>query len=126
MRIRKTSQYIEGGATLSNEYGTSQEDGYSQEYINNNLENKKIKLQKIRGSVTGSGSITFDYSSVTGTIIAGFIMYAQNDGNNQFITSIVPRTGSGSAIYPSSANVTVSSAGSSSTTYVTVGVLYYD
>ena len=35
MRIRKTSQYIEGGASISNVYGTSQENGYSQNYINN-------------------------------------------------------------------------------------------
>lgn len=35
MRIKKTSQYIEGGASLSNEYGTSNENGYTQEYINN-------------------------------------------------------------------------------------------
>lgn len=35
MRIKKTSQYIEGGASLSNVYGTSNENGYTQEYINN-------------------------------------------------------------------------------------------
>ena len=35
MRIKKTSQYIEGGANLSNEYGTSNENGYTQQYINN-------------------------------------------------------------------------------------------
>ena len=34
MRIKKTSQYIEGGASLSNVYGTSQSNGYTQEYIN--------------------------------------------------------------------------------------------
>lgn len=34
MRIKKTSQYIEGGASLSNVYGTSDSDGYTQEYIN--------------------------------------------------------------------------------------------
>lgn len=34
MRIKKTSQYIEGGASLSNVYGTSNENGYTQEYIN--------------------------------------------------------------------------------------------
>lgn len=33
-QIQKTSQYIEGGANLSNEYGTSNENGYTQEYIN--------------------------------------------------------------------------------------------
>ena len=35
MRIKKTSQYIEGGASLSNVYGTSDSNGYTQEYINN-------------------------------------------------------------------------------------------
>ena len=34
MTIKKTSQYIEGGASLSNVYGTSNENGYTQEYIN--------------------------------------------------------------------------------------------
>ena len=33
-KIKKTSQYINGGASLSNVYGTSQSNGYSQEYIN--------------------------------------------------------------------------------------------
>lgn len=33
-QIQKTSQYIEGGASLSNEYGTSNENGYTQQYIN--------------------------------------------------------------------------------------------
>jgi len=34
MRIKKTSQYIEGGASLSTVYGTSNTDGYTQSYIN--------------------------------------------------------------------------------------------
>ena len=34
MRIKKTSQYIEGGASLSNVYGTSNSNGYTQQYIN--------------------------------------------------------------------------------------------
>jgi len=34
MRIKKTSQYIEGGASLSTTYGTSNSDGYTQSYIN--------------------------------------------------------------------------------------------
>lgn len=34
MLIKKTSQYIEGGASLSNVYGTSDSNGYTQEYIN--------------------------------------------------------------------------------------------
>lgn len=35
MRIKKTSQYMEDGASLSNVYGTSDSNGYTQEYINN-------------------------------------------------------------------------------------------
>jgi hypothetical protein len=37
-QIQKTSQYIEGGASLSNTYGTSNENGYTQEYINGIIE----------------------------------------------------------------------------------------
>lgn len=36
-KIQKTSQYIEGGSSLSNEYGTSDSNGYTQEYINTNF-----------------------------------------------------------------------------------------
>ena len=38
MRIKKTSQYINGGASLSNVYGTSNENGYTQSYINGIIE----------------------------------------------------------------------------------------
>lgn len=34
MRIRKTSQYMEGGAHLSNVFGASTSNGYTQNYIN--------------------------------------------------------------------------------------------
>lgn len=43
-QIQKTSQYIEGGANLSNTYGTSQENGYTQDYINNNIEPKGVVI----------------------------------------------------------------------------------
>ncbi len=36
-RIRKTSQYINGGASLSSTHGTSSNNGYTQEYLNNKL-----------------------------------------------------------------------------------------
>lgn len=42
MRIKKVSQYIEGGANLSNVYGTSDENGYTQEYINETLSGEVI------------------------------------------------------------------------------------
>ena len=44
MRIKKTSQYMEGGANLSNIYGTSNENGYTQDYINNNVEPKGVVI----------------------------------------------------------------------------------
>ena len=37
MRIKKTSQYIEPGASLTDDYGTSTTDGYTQNYINTNF-----------------------------------------------------------------------------------------
>ena len=52
MRIKKTSQYMQGGASLSNVYGTSNSDGYTQEYING--------LQEV-----DTGSITSTNSKVT-------------------------------------------------------------
>ena len=56
MRIKKTSQYIEGGASISNVYGTSQSNGYSQEYMNNLLNNVDV----ITGEyITQSSSKTF-------------------------------------------------------------------
>lgn len=65
MRIKKTSQYIEGGASISNVYGTSQENGYSQEYIN--------------GKVTPE-----NWSSEIGT---GFGCYVKKTGNVVTITA---------------------------------------
>jgi hypothetical protein len=52
MRIRKTSQYIEGGASLSNVYGTSDSNGYTQEYINN-LETYSTTEQRIGTWING-------------------------------------------------------------------------
>lgn len=109
----------------SNTYGTSQSNGYCQEYINNGFEANKIKTKVIRSSVVGSGQVSFDYSSVTGTIIAAYFLYAQNSLGNTYVTSVVPY-GSSNRVYPSGALVNVSSSGSSSTTYVYLGVLYYD
>ena len=37
MRIKKTSQYIQPGASLTDDYGTSTTDGYTQNYINTNF-----------------------------------------------------------------------------------------
>lgn len=51
MRIKKTSQYIEGGASLSNEYGTSNENGYTQNYSNNNFETKSYEYTNVGGGI---------------------------------------------------------------------------
>lgn len=64
MRIKKTSQYIEGGASISNVYGTSQENGYTQDYIN-----EKVTPE--------------DWSSEIGT---GFGCYAKRVGNLVTVT----------------------------------------
>lgn len=52
MRIKKTSQYIEGGASLSNVYGTSDSNGYTQEYING-LETYSTTEQRIGTWIDG-------------------------------------------------------------------------
>lgn len=52
MRIKKTSQYMEGGASLSNVYGTSDENGYTQEYING-LETYSTTEQRIGTWIDG-------------------------------------------------------------------------
>lgn len=51
-RIKKTSQYIEGGASISNVYGTSQSNGYSQDYING-LETYSTSEQRIGTWIDG-------------------------------------------------------------------------
>ena len=64
-QIQKTSQYMGGGASISNVYGTSQSDGYSQEYIND-----IGTTVNLFGNVGGSSVGTFDlYSHIVGTKI---------------------------------------------------------
>jgi hypothetical protein len=60
MRIKKTSQYIEGGASLSNVYGTSDSNGYTQEFINTKLldvlgDRKGTYTYSLEGHVSGGG-----------------------------------------------------------------------
>ena len=52
MRIKKTSQYIEGGANLSNVYGNSNENGYTQDFLNNAL---LSQFKCVAKTSTGSG-----------------------------------------------------------------------
>lgn len=55
MRIKKTSQYMEGGASLSNVYGTSNENGYTQEYINSLTSNYEIKIISVTATTDANG-----------------------------------------------------------------------
>lgn len=77
MRIKKTSQYIEGGASLSNTYGESNENGYTQEYINNNL--NKVKVVELRTPTADSGIIA-NYNG--SRYIIGFQVYAFGQWRN--------------------------------------------
>ena len=56
MRIKKTSQYIEGGASLSNVYGKSDSNGYTQEYINGVIEEDSGTFTGTHSNITYSGS----------------------------------------------------------------------
>ena len=77
-QIEKTSQYLEVGASISNVYGTSQENGYSQEYLNgfNNL-------KKINEGTMGDSSVehfTIAYNTV--------YLYINSHVNNRSIILI--------------------------------------
>ena len=74
MRIKKTSQYIEGGASLSNVYGTSDSNGYTQEYINNLhtystteqrigtwIDGKPIYRKVLNPTVSGTGYLQYSH-----------------------------------------------------------------
>lgn len=56
--IRKTSQYIEGGASLSNVYGTSDSNGYTQSYINSLTSNYEIKIISVTATTDANGFFT--------------------------------------------------------------------
>lgn len=60
MRIKKTSQYIEGGASISNVYGTSQSNGYSQEYCNANFTNPNYP--KLVASPNTQNNLNFTFT----------------------------------------------------------------
>ena len=55
MRIKKTSQYMQGGASLSNVYGTSDSNGYTQEYINSLTSNYEIKIISVTATTDANG-----------------------------------------------------------------------
>lgn len=94
MRIRKTSQYIEGGANLSNTYGTSQENGYTQDYINN------LKYERITPAdfITLNSGFSFGETNIykyknhyTGTIT--ILKNAKFTANQETIGTIISTLG---------------------------------
>lgn len=76
MRIKKTSQYINGGANLSNVYGTSNENGYTQDYING-LETYSTTEKRVGTWIDGKPlyrkvvSMTVPTTSTNGTAVDG-------------------------------------------------------
>lgn len=77
MRIKKTSQYIEGGASLSNVYGTSNENGYTQEYINKlvpNIQSGTVNFGIVNGNTATSQTITLSkpYSNTNYKVFCNF------------------------------------------------------
>lgn len=87
MRIKKTSQYMAGGATLSNEYGTSQVNGYTQDFINGTvLYNNDSGTQNtitLSDSLANYGYIEICYGyKATNTIIKGSIKIISPDEND--------------------------------------------
>ena len=81
MRIKKTSQYIEGGASLSNVYGTSDSNGYTQEYINS-LETYSTTEQRIGTWINGKPiykkTFNFTVPTHTGATYQVISSYADN------------------------------------------------
>lgn len=74
--IRKTSQYIEGGASLSNVYGTSNENGYTQEYINKQNEYSTDEIDTGKKWIDGKPVYRKCYQitkSSTGEVVIGQI-----------------------------------------------------
>lgn len=122
MRIKKVSQYIEGGAHLSNVYGTSNENGYTQEYINSLntystteqrvgtwIDNKPLYSRTIvetgldcnsTSSITLSDSATINIKKIEGYnigdtgIIWNYIMLTSTSGTIEYNRSMAFWNGS--------------------------------
>ena len=79
MRIKKVSQYIEGGASLSNEYGTSNENGYTQEYINETFGGEVIWENSDISQSFAEQNITLDDTYKKIEIICGRSITSSNN-----------------------------------------------
>ena len=124
MRIKKTSQYIEGGASISNEYGTSNENGYTQEYINDKIANllpiKKWSIWPNSSSKTITTDISFGGTRSGGRTLFAVVNGHSSTGDATFSKMYMIRMGySGSTL---SAVEFASSTGSINAPTLTFGV----
>lgn len=85
MRIKKTSQYIEGGASISNVYGTSNSNGYSQDYINNAINGTILWTNSSPTSNFAGQSITL--SEAIENFSKYEVIYKRQASANTFISS---------------------------------------
>lgn len=89
MRIKKTSQYIEGGANLSTVYGTSNENGYTQDYINK-LQTYSTTEQRVGTWIDGKPlyrkvvSSAMPQVSTDGTVVTLAISLVPSNTSNMF------------------------------------------
>lgn len=113
MRIKKTSQYIEGGASLSNEYGTSNSDGYTQSYINE-LQTYSTDEVRVGTWVDGKPLYRRAFTGTTSTTSHNYILTNTNDiakliGYKGYIEqSNTVQLEIGSSVYHSDGNINTS------------------
>ena len=114
------------GAHIVDGYSTSTTDGYSCDYVNGQIENIQssltLKHTILQGSVANSGIITYDLSSITGTILFTSIVGYGNTLNNNNVTSIIPEMSLESTL-PYFNKIRVNS--NQGTTFVNLVVFYY-
>lgn len=126
--IQKTSQYIEGGASLSNVYGTSDENGYTQEYING-LHTPTITT--ISGiNYIKYGHIVFMSGMLTANVASGDITLAYKPkwDCGFAITGFYPQTGNIQAngyVYMVTNNLTASYKANAAFTVAPISAIYY-
>ena len=102
-KIQKTSQYMQGGASLSNVYGTSNENGYTQEYINKQNEystdeirvgtwlGKPLYRKVIQTTIPTSGNnqnVSFQNNVAIMKSVTGFALQSASGGVNLILPYI--------------------------------------
>lgn len=128
MRIKKTSQYMQGGASLSNVYGTSNENGYTQEYIN---ELHTPTITTISGiNYIKYGHLVFMNGILTANVASGDITLAYKPkwDCGFAITGFYPQTGNTQAfgyVYMTTNNLTASYKANAAFTVAPISAIYY-